>query len=107
MSRCSLAASPLSHGKGPVNLSYCIRRDDQTEAASSPILHDQYMGSRTIVNHIGLAELTLDEFVGIAYALRGVEEGKLGGRSAQGLNQWVMIGAGRGGGRRVLFGELG
>ncbi|ROW06064.1 hypothetical protein VMCG_04522 [Cytospora schulzeri] len=57
----------------PVDLSYSVHRDDQTEAASSYILHDQQTGSRTIVNHNGLADMTADEFVGIAEAFRGEE----------------------------------
>ncbi|KAK7749531.1 hypothetical protein SLS53_000107 [Cytospora paraplurivora] len=54
-----------------VDLSYCIHRDNQTEAASSYIIHSRETGSRTIVNYNGLAEMTVDEFVGIAEAFKG------------------------------------
>ena len=61
-----------SFGTGsPIDLSHCIYRDDQTEAASSWIMSSQATGTRTIVNHNGLEDLTTDEFVKIADAFRG------------------------------------
>lgn len=54
----------------PIDLSHCIYRDDQTEAASSWILSSQATGTRTIVSHNGLADMTTDEFVDIADAFR-------------------------------------
>ncbi|ROW15821.1 hypothetical protein VPNG_02450 [Cytospora leucostoma] len=56
-----------------VDLSCCIHRDDQIEAASSYIIHSRETGSRTIVNYNGLAEMTVDEFVGIADAFKVAE----------------------------------
>lgn len=53
-----------------IDLSHCIYRDDQTEAASSWIMSSQATGTRTIVNHNGLDEMTADEFVNIADAFR-------------------------------------
>ncbi|KAF3770789.1 putative PfkB family kinase [Cryphonectria parasitica EP155] len=51
-----------------VDFSQCIHREDQTEAASSFIVRSQATGSRTIVNHNELAEMTVDEFVRVAKA---------------------------------------
>ncbi|KAI7782077.1 D-sorbose [Diaporthe eres] len=51
-----------------VDLSHCLYRDDQTEAASSWIMSSQATGTRTIVNHNGLDEMTTDEFVNVADA---------------------------------------
>lgn len=48
-----------------VDLSHSIYREDRTEAASSYILHSQATGSRTIVNHNDLEDMTIDEFVGV------------------------------------------
>ena len=53
-----------------VDLSHCIYRDDQTEAASSWIMSSQATGTRTIVNHNGLDEMTTAEFINIADAFR-------------------------------------
>lgn len=58
----------------PVGLGRCIHREDHTEAASSYILHDQETGSRTVVNHSGLAEMTVGELVGIADGFRGLDD---------------------------------
>lgn len=72
-SRQSAATAKVLSSFGPdtpVDLSHCIHREDQAEAASSYIIHDQETGSRTIVNHNGLAEMTVDEFVGIAKAFK-------------------------------------
>lgn len=60
-----------SFGPGsPIDLSHCIFRDDQTEAASSYVMSSQATGTRTIVNHNSLDEMTTDEFVSIADAFR-------------------------------------
>lgn len=61
----------------PVDLSYCIYRDDQTEAASSWIMSSQATGTRTIVNHNCLAEMTVDEFVNVTDAFRDKDEATL------------------------------
>lgn len=60
--------SSLTSGEevGRVNLSHCIYREDASETAVSYILNSQATGSRTIVNHNGLAEMTVGEFAGIA-----------------------------------------
>lgn len=60
-----------SFGPGsPIDLSHCIYRDDQTEAASCWIMSSQATGTRTIVNHNSLDEMTIGEFVDIADAFR-------------------------------------
>lgn len=74
--RHSAATGKVLSSFGPnssVDLSHCIYRDDQTEAASSYIIHSQETGTRTIVNHNGLADMTVDEFASIADAFRGKE----------------------------------
>lgn len=53
-----------------IDLSHCIYRDDQTEAASSWILSSQATGTRTIVNHNALDDMTTDEFTIVADAFR-------------------------------------
>lgn len=53
-----------------VDFSRCIYREDEAEAASSYILRSQATGSRTIVNHNGLAEMTVEEFVRAADGFR-------------------------------------
>ncbi|POS77271.1 D-sorbose [Diaporthe helianthi] len=58
-----------SFGPGsPIDLSHCVYRDDQTEAASCWIMSSQATGTRTIVNHNSLDEMTIGEFVDIADA---------------------------------------
>lgn len=52
----------------PIDLSHCIYRDDQTEAASCWIMSSQATGTRTIVNHNALDDMTIDEFVAVADA---------------------------------------
>lgn len=64
-----------SFGPGsPIDLCHCIYRDDQTEAASCWIMSSQATGTRTIVNHNSLDEMTIGEFVDIADAFRGEDE---------------------------------
>lgn len=53
-----------------VDLSRCIYREDQSEAASSYILRSAATGSRTIVNHNDLLEMTVEEFVGVAESFK-------------------------------------
>lgn len=45
-----------------IDFSHCIYREAHTEPISSYIISDQSTGSRTIVNHNDLEEMTLDEF---------------------------------------------
>ncbi|KUI52758.1 Ketohexokinase [Cytospora mali] len=74
-SRQSAATAKVLSSFGPnspVDLGHCIHREDQTEAASSYIIHSRETGSRTIVNHNGLAEMTVDEFIGIADHFKGM-----------------------------------
>lgn len=54
-----------------VNLDHCIYREDKTQATSSYIIRSQATGSRTIVNHLGTADLTTTEFIGVADQFRG------------------------------------
>ncbi len=62
-SATSLAAEQIRQSLSPhVDLSCCIYRSDQTEAASSYIIRSLATGSRTIVNHNSLPEMTVDEF---------------------------------------------
>jgi ketohexokinase len=55
----------------------CIYRPDHSEAASSYVINNQQNGSRTIVSHHPLAEMTYQNFLQKAMTLRveGVEEG--------------------------------
>lgn len=53
-----------------VNLDHCIYREDKTQATSSYIIRSQATGSRTIVNHLGTADLTKIEFIGVAEQFR-------------------------------------
>lgn len=53
-----------------IDLSRCAYREGESEAASSYILRSQATGSRTIVNHNVLAEMTIEEFVSIAEDFR-------------------------------------
>lgn len=62
--------SSFNHGARPVDLSLSVYREDQTEAASCFVLHSQSTGSRTIVNHNGLDDMTIDEFVHVAAAFK-------------------------------------
>lgn len=51
-------------------LDYCVYREDQTQANSCYIIRSQATGSRTIVNHGGLADLTTTEFVDVVNRFR-------------------------------------
>lgn len=53
-----------------IDLSHCIHRDDQTEAASCWVISSQATGTRTIVNYNGLDDMTTDEFTIVADAFR-------------------------------------
>lgn len=55
---------------GRVDLSHCIYREDESETAVSYILSSQATGSRTIVNHNALAEMTVEDFASIAETFR-------------------------------------
>ncbi|TID20559.1 PAB-dependent poly(A)-specific ribonuclease subunit [Venturia nashicola] len=46
-----------------VNLDQCVYRYDQDEAASSYIIRSKESGSRTIVNHNALPDMTVEEFI--------------------------------------------
>ncbi|KAG8159943.1 hypothetical protein KVR01_010580 [Diaporthe batatas] len=60
-----------SFGPGsPIDLSHCIYRNDQTEAASCWIMSSQATGTRTVVSHNSLDEMTIAEFVDVADAFR-------------------------------------
>lgn len=58
----------LSSGIG---LSHCIYRESNSEPVSSYIIADQSTGSRTIVNHNDLQEMTFEEFQHIANNILG------------------------------------
>ncbi|KAM7209159.1 Ketohexokinase [Naviculisporaceae sp. PSN 640] len=49
-----------------INFDHCLYRDGHQEPASSYIIRNAATQSRTIVNYNDLAEMTTDEFVGIA-----------------------------------------
>lgn len=53
-----------------VDLSHCLYREGQEEAASSYIIRSGQTGSRTIVNFNDLPEMNVDEFKRIAEAFR-------------------------------------
>ncbi|KAI3392898.1 hypothetical protein diail_4985, partial [Diaporthe ilicicola] len=78
--RNAAATTKVSSSFGPdspVDLSRCIYRDDQTEAASSWIMSSQATGTRTIVNHNSLDDMTIDEFVDIAHSFPNEDEADL------------------------------
>ena len=65
--RRSLAVKTIQESLGSeVDLSKCVYRDSSTEPASSYIIRSNASGSRTIVNHNDLPEMTTEEFMGIA-----------------------------------------
>jgi hypothetical protein len=49
-----------------IDFEHCIYRDECDEAASSYIIRSEQSGSRTIVNHNDLAEMTVTEFIKVA-----------------------------------------
>lgn len=50
----------------PISFQHSIYREASAEAASSYIIRSRATGSRTLVNHNPLAEMTLDEFAAVA-----------------------------------------
>lgn len=66
----SLGADGGTAASHRVDLSRSVYREDQTEAASCYVLHSQATGSRTIVNHNGLDDMTIEEFVEVAAAFK-------------------------------------
>jgi ketohexokinase len=64
-----------SFGKGTaIDFSHCIYRNENSEAASSYIIRNMEKGSRTIVNHNGLPEMTVEEFASILSKFNPEEE---------------------------------
>ncbi|KAF6843813.1 PfkB family kinase (D-sorbose binding protein) [Colletotrichum musicola] len=63
---------PSREGSGtlPVNFDHCLFREGHQAPASSYILRSEATGSRTIVNHNDLPEMTSEEFLDIAEAFR-------------------------------------
>ncbi|KAH8664032.1 hypothetical protein BX600DRAFT_512103 [Xylariales sp. PMI_506] len=60
-----------SFGPGsPVNLTRCIYRSSSTPA-SSYVIRSKTTGSRTIINHNDLPDMTVDEFIAAASGLDG------------------------------------
>lgn len=59
----STASKMIKASLPGVNLKQCIYRDDHEEAASSYIIRSTQSGSRTIVNHNALLDMTLEEFI--------------------------------------------
>ncbi|KAM3454928.1 hypothetical protein MY3296_002710 [Beauveria thailandica] len=56
-----------SFGSGtPISFKHCLYRADATEAASSYIIRSSKTGSRTLVNHNALEEMTVAEFEAVA-----------------------------------------
>lgn len=63
-SRSSTASQLIKIGLGDqVQLDRCIYREQFNEPASSYIIKSQKTGSRTIVNHNELPDMTLEEFI--------------------------------------------
>lgn len=62
-----------SFGGSRVDISHSVYRENETEAASCYVLQSQATGSRTIVNHNGLDDMTIDEFVDIAASFKDRE----------------------------------
>ncbi|OLN84500.1 Ketohexokinase [Colletotrichum chlorophyti] len=54
-----------------VSFDHCLFREGHREPASSYVLRSETTGSRTIVNHNDLPEMTTEEFLRIAEAFRG------------------------------------
>lgn len=67
----SFPSSPDPSHAAPVSFDYCLFRAGHEAPASSYILRSEATGSRTIVNHNDLPEMTSEEFLGIAEAFRG------------------------------------
>ncbi|KAJ5924431.1 pfkB family kinase [Penicillium verhagenii] len=68
--KSSVASQQIISALEPrVQLSHCIHRDQFQEPASCYIIKSQSTGSRTIVNHCELPDMTVEEFVGIAEKL--------------------------------------
>lgn len=59
----STASKMIKTSLRGVNLDQCIYRYDQDEAASSCIIRSAKSGSRTIVNHNALPDMTVEEFI--------------------------------------------
>ncbi|CAN8095839.1 unnamed protein product [Discula destructiva] len=53
-----------------VDVSHSVYREHQTEAASCYVLQSQATGSRTILSHNDLDDMTLEEFIDIAAAFK-------------------------------------
>lgn len=68
-----VSSSFAANGLADVDLTHCIHREEQTEPASSYIIHSQETGSRTIVNYNGLAEMTVEEFLEVADKFQQVD----------------------------------
>lgn len=62
-----------SFGGARVDLSHSVYRENQTEAASCYVLQSQATGSRTIVSHNSLDNMTVEEFAGAAVAFEDRE----------------------------------
>ncbi|KAI2643683.1 Ribokinase-like protein [Xylaria nigripes] len=76
-----------------VDFSQCIFREENQEPASSYIIRSSATGSRTLVNHNALAEMTLSEFVAAAESLGGEDawyhfEGRIPATTLQCI-QWL------------------
>lgn len=59
----SAASKMIQASLRGVNLDKCIYRYDHDEAASSYIIRSAESGSRTIVNHNALPDMTVEEFI--------------------------------------------
>jgi ketohexokinase len=56
-----------------VNLSHSLYREDHATAASAYIIRSEATGTRTLINHSALPEMSLAEFEGIVDSFRGDE----------------------------------
>ncbi|TQN73809.1 Ketohexokinase [Colletotrichum shisoi] len=67
------ASQPKDEDDGPpaVSFDHCLFREGHQAPASSYILRSEAAGTRTIVNHNSLPEMTADEFLRVAEAFKG------------------------------------
>ncbi|KAJ0164748.1 Ketohexokinase [Colletotrichum tanaceti] len=67
------ASRPRDEDDGPpaVSFDHCLFREGHQAPASSYILSSEATGTRTIVNHDSLPEMTADEFLRVAEAFKG------------------------------------
>ncbi|KAI0123001.1 hypothetical protein BJ170DRAFT_121811 [Xylariales sp. AK1849] len=73
-SKQSLATARIKESFGPktiVNLSKCVYREQHLDPASSYVVRSEATGSRTVINHSDLPDVTLNEFIASASGIDG------------------------------------